>query len=169
MLVTPVAIEKYLTPSQVQGKLLYPLKHKLAQNVNVQLHSTFLFSYIIITQLLSACMKTELHLLPISEMGKFHILALNFGGWPFSITVTGYFRPKPDHSNERIYRKLIDKRLKTLPNEGSRSFLRLTTPELWKFFSRTNFAVFWIKRKHKYNILKIFSSKKQVSTISKNY
>ena len=169
MLVTPVAIEKYLTPSQVQGKLLYPLKHKLAQNVNVQLHSTFLFSYIIITQSLSACMKTELHLLPISEMGKFHILALNFGGWPFSITVTGYFRPKPDHSNERIYRKLIDKRLKTLPNEGSRSFLRLTTPELWKFFSRTNFAVFWIKRKHKYNILKNFSSKKQVSTISKNY
>ena len=169
MLVTPVAIEKYLTPSQVQGKLLYPLKHKLAQNVNVQLHSTFLFSYIIITQLLSACMKTELHLLPISEMGKFHILALNFGGWPFSITVTGYFRPKPDHSNERIYRKLIDKRLKTLPNEGSCSFLRLTTPELWKFFSRTNFAVFWIKRKHKYNILKNFSSKKQVSTISKNY
>ena len=169
MLVTPVAIEKYLTPSQVQGKLLYPLKHKLAQNVNVQLHSTFLFSYIIIAQLLSACMKTELRLLPISEMGKFHILALNFGGWPFSITVTGYFRPKPDHSNERIYRKLIDKRLKTLPNEGSRSFLRLTTPELWKFFSRTNFAVFWIKRKHKYNILKNFSSKKQVSTISKNY
>ena len=169
MLVTPVAIEKYLTPSQVQGKLLYPLKHKLARNVNVQLHSTFLFSYIIITQLLSACMKTELHLLPISEMGKFHILALNFGGWPFSITVTGYFRPKPDHSNERIYCKLIDKRLKTLPNEGSRSFLRLTTPELWKFFSRTNFAVFWIKRKHKYNILKNFSSKKQVSTISKNY
>ena len=160
MLVTPVAIEKYLTPSQVQGKLLYSLKHKLAQNVNVQLHSTFLFSYIIITQLLSACIKTELHLLPISEMGKFHILALNFGGWPFSITVTGYFRPKPDHSNERIYRKLIDKRLKTLPNEGSRSFLRLTTPELWKFFSRTNFAVFWIKRKHKYNILKNFSSKK---------
>ena len=58
-----------LLKSQVQGKLLYPLKHKLAQNVLVQRYSTFLFSSIIITQLLS-----------VSEMGKFHTLALNFGG-----------------------------------------------------------------------------------------
>ena len=28
----------------------------------------------------SACMKIELHLLPVSGMGKFHTLALKFGG-----------------------------------------------------------------------------------------
>ena len=31
----------YLTPSQVQGKLLYPLKQKQAQHVHAQLYSTF--------------------------------------------------------------------------------------------------------------------------------
>ena len=135
VLVTPVPIESLcLTPSQVQVKLLYPLKHKLTQNVHAQLYSTFLFSYIIITQLLSPCLKNELHLLSVSEIGKFNILALNFGGWPFSITVTRFFRPKSDHSNEKVYLKPIDRRLKKLPNEGSDSFLRLTTPELWKFF-----------------------------------
>ena len=36
-------------------------------------------------------------------MGKFHTLAMNFGGSPFRITVTRYFRPKSDHSNERVY------------------------------------------------------------------
>ena len=59
---------------------MYQLKHKLAQNVHAQMYSTFLFSSIIIAQLLSSCLKTELHLLPISEMGKFHTPALNFGG-----------------------------------------------------------------------------------------
>ena len=47
---------------------------------------------------------------------KFHPLALNFGGWSFSMTVTSYFRSKSDHSKERGYRKPIDRRLKTLPN-----------------------------------------------------
>ena len=63
-----------------------------------------------------ACLITELHLLPVSEMGKFHPLALNFGGRPFSMTVMRYFRSKSDHSKERVYRKPIDRRLKTLPN-----------------------------------------------------
>ena len=58
---------------------MYPLKHKRAQNVHAQMYSTFLFSSIIIAQLLS-CLKTDLHLLPVSEMGKFHTPALNFGG-----------------------------------------------------------------------------------------
>ena len=62
-----------LLKSQVQGKLLYPLKHKLAQNVQVWLYFTLLFSSIMIPGLLSACLNTELHLLPVSE-------ALNFGG-----------------------------------------------------------------------------------------
>ena len=101
--VTPVAIKNlyYLIPSRVQGKLLYPLKHKLAQNAH--LYSTLSFSSVIITQLLSTCLKTELHLLPVSGIGKFHTLALNFGGWAFSITVRKYFRSNSDHSNERIY------------------------------------------------------------------
>ena len=98
-----------LLKSQVQGKLLHPLKHKLAQNVQVWLYFTFLFSSIMIPGLLSACLNTELHLLPVSE-------ALNFGGWPFSITVTRYFKPKSGHSNERVYRKSIDRILKTLHN-----------------------------------------------------
>ena len=67
-------------------------------------------------------------------MVKFHILALNFGGRPFSIIVTRYFRSKSDNSNERVYRSPIDRRLKTLLNEGQGSFLGLTTPALWKFF-----------------------------------
>ena len=33
----------------------------------------------LIAQLLLACLKTELLLPPVSEMGKFHTLALNFG------------------------------------------------------------------------------------------
>ena len=137
LLVTPVAIKSlYVTSSQVQGKLLYPLEHKLTQNVNAQLNSIFLFSTIIIT---------ELHLLPVSDVGKCQTLALNFDGWPFSTTVTRYFRPKLGHSNERVYCKPIDRRLKTLPNERSGSFLRPTTPES---FSRISSAVFWIKRKH---------------------
>ena len=80
VLVTSVAIKSlyYLIPSRVQGKLLYPLKHKLAQNAH--LYSTLFFSSVIITQLLSTCLETELHLLPVSGMGKFHTLALNFGG-----------------------------------------------------------------------------------------
>ena len=131
------------------------MKHTLAQNVYAQLYSTFLSSSIIITQLLSLCLKTELHLLPVSEMGTFHTLALNFWG----ITVTRYFRPKSGHSNERVNRKAIDGRLKTLRNEVSGSFLRLIKPELWSF-SKTSSAVFWIKRKYWYKILKKFLSKK---------
>ena len=61
-------------------KLLYTLTQKLGQNVHAQLWSTFLFSSIAISQFLLACLKTELHVLPVSEMGRFHILALNFGG-----------------------------------------------------------------------------------------
>ena len=48
--------------------------------------------------------------------------SVEFGGWPFSMTVTRYFRPKSDHSNERVYREPIEKRLKKLPNEGRTAF-----------------------------------------------
>ena len=82
LLVAPVAIEslQYVTPSQFQGKLLHPLKHKLAQNVHAQLYFIFLSGSTIITQLLLPCLEIELHLLPVSEMGKFHTLALYIGG-----------------------------------------------------------------------------------------
>ena len=63
-------------------------------------------------------------------MGKFHTLALNFGGGPFGIIVTKYSRLKSDHSNEKVYRKPIDRRLKTLLNEGWSSFLQPTNHEL---------------------------------------
>ena len=52
----------------------------MAQKVQAQLYSTFLSGSIIITQLLSAGQKGELHLLPVSEMGKIYTIALNFGG-----------------------------------------------------------------------------------------
>ena len=68
----------YLTPFQDQCKFLYTLKRELVQKVHAQLYSTFLYSSIIITQLLSAGLKRRLHLLAVSEMGKFHTVALNF-------------------------------------------------------------------------------------------
>ena len=47
------------------------------------MYSTFLFSSIIIIQLLSAGLRKELNLLPVSERRKSHTLVLNFGGWTF--------------------------------------------------------------------------------------
>ena len=111
-----------------------------------QLDSTFLFSSIIITEVLSAGLKSELHLLPVSELGEFHILVLNFGAWPFDIIAPRHLRRKSGHSNERVNRKPINRILKTLLNEGFGSFLRATTSELWRIF-RTSSAVFWIKKK----------------------
>ena len=84
----------------------------------------------------------KLQLLPVSENRKFHRLALKFGGWPFGgwpstfggWPVTKHFGPKLGHSNERIYRKPVNRRLKTLLNKRSGSFLWPTTPALGKFF-----------------------------------
>ena len=87
-----------------------------------QLYSTFLFSSIIIIQLLS-CFRSV----------KVHTLIFNVAGWPFGVTVTRYFRPKSGHSNERVYRKQIGRRLKTLLKNGFASFLRPINSELWKF------------------------------------
>ena len=64
-----------------------------------------------------------------------------------------YFRPKSDHSNERIYDKPIDRRLKTLLNSWAAFYEQ---PLLsYGSFSR-NSSVFETKRKHKYKILEIF-------------
>ena len=60
-----------------------------------------------------------------------------------------YFRPKSRHSDKRIYRKLIVRRLKKLLNEESGSLCCPTASS----------AAFWIKIKHKYKILKIYYQK----------
>ena len=60
-----------------------------------------------------------------------------------------YFRPKSRHSDKRIYRKLIVRRLKKLLNEESGSLCCPTASS----------AALWIKIKHKYKILKNLLSK----------
>ena len=65
-------------------------------------------------------------------MVKFHTLALNFKDCPFGVIVTGRFRPKLGHLNERAYCKLIDRASKMLSINGSGSFLRPTSFELQK-------------------------------------
>ena len=67
------------------GKVIYQkcIFINLGNNYSLtgsKLHSTFLYSSIIITQLLTPGLKNELHLPPVSEMGKFYTLDLNFGG-----------------------------------------------------------------------------------------
>ena len=111
---------------------------------------------------LSACLKTKLHLVPVSETGKCHTLALKFGGWPFTMTVTRYFRPKTDHSNERVYHKPIYRKLKALANEGLGSFLRLFTSELWKL------CRFLDKKKRWFKIFKHFLSKNKFTQSTKS-
>ena len=81
---------------------------------------------IFLYQLLSAFLKKELHLLPVSEMGKFHTLVLNL----FGVTVKSHFKQKSGHSNETVHRTPIDRRLKALLNEGIDGLLRPTTSEL---------------------------------------
>ena len=68
----------YLAPSQAKGKFFKPLKHKLAQKVHAQLYSACLFSSIIITQLISACERSKLHVLLDSEIEKFQKDSLQF-------------------------------------------------------------------------------------------
>ena len=68
----------YSLQLEAKDKVLYLLKPQLAQKGHAQFYSVFLFCSIIITQLLSTGLKNELQFLPVSEMGKFHTLALNF-------------------------------------------------------------------------------------------
>ena len=64
-----------------------------------------------------------------------------------------HFRSKSGHLNETVYCKPIDRRLKTLLNEGLGSLLRPTLPDIWKTEMQEHFEKFFIK--------------KQVSKISK--
>ena len=69
---------------------------------------------------------------PVSKMGIFHTLALNFMDWPFRVIVTRHFRPKSGHLNEIVYCKRIDRTLKNVIHWRSGSFLRQIIPALWK-------------------------------------
>ena len=82
VLIIPVATESlvHLTPSQGKGKFQYPLERYLVLKVHAQLYFFSLISSIITTQLLPAGLKSELHLLPFSEIRKFYTLDLNIGG-----------------------------------------------------------------------------------------
>ena len=62
MLIITVGIGSslYLTPLYAKDKFLHLLKSQLAQKVHAQLYSIFLFCSKIVTQLLSASLKSEL-------------------------------------------------------------------------------------------------------------
>ena len=68
----------------------------------------------IITELLSRSLKSELKFLPVSEIGTFHTLVLNFKDWPFGVIVMRHFRTKFGYLNERVFCKLIDRTSKML-------------------------------------------------------
>ena len=71
------------------------------------LHTTFFFSSILITPLLSPGLRSELKLLFVSEMWILHILLLTFGDWLLGIAASRRFKPKSDHLKERLYCKPI--------------------------------------------------------------
>ena len=87
------------------------------------------FEFHLVSTLLSAGLKSELHLLFVWEIWNFHTRASNFGSWSFDTTVRRHFKPKSGHSNEREYCKSIDRRLKRSFKEGLGSFIQPTTPE----------------------------------------
>ena len=91
-------------------------------------------------------------------MGKFHALVFNYGDLTFNITVSRYFRPNSGHSDERVYRKPIDRRLRT--GQGVEQFSRTNHFRVMEVLSP---AVFWIRSKHKYKIFEKFFVKKSQS------
>ena len=127
---------------QSQLKAYYVLLHRknpwnllkpwLARKVHGQLYSIFLFCSILTTQLLLTSLKRELQLRPVTEMGIFHALVLNFKDWHFGVIVTRHFRPKSVHLNESVYCKPVNRTLKMLFIVDSHSFLRPIISELWK-------------------------------------
>ena len=85
-------------------------------------------------------------------MGKFHKLALNFSGWPFSATVTRYLRPKSDHANEWVYRKSTDRSMEVFL-ETFLPFFGYRKKHFWKkFCQETSF-------RYLQKVLKKYSSK----------
>ena len=124
-------IKTYLTSKFFQNWKVG--KSTRAQKVHARLYSVFLYRSLIMNELLSTSLQLQFQ--PVSEMGKFHALAMNFKGWPFGVIVTRHFRPKVGHLNERVYCKLIDRTSKVLFIKESGSFLRPTSPELRKLMA----------------------------------
>ena len=122
-------IKVFFRIERILSKTFLKKKTIRAQNVHAQLHyfSLFYNSNWIITNKLK-----KLQFLPVSEMGKFHTLVLNSKDWPFGVILTRHFRTKLGYLNERVYCKLIDRTSKMLFIKESGSFLRPTSPELWK-------------------------------------
>ena len=116
---------------QAKDKVLYQLNPNWLERY-IPNYTLFLFCSTITTQLPSTSLKSELQFWPISELGIFHTLALNFKDWLFDVIVTRHFRPKSVHLNESVYCKPIDRTLKMLFIEESHSFLRPIIPGLWK-------------------------------------
>ena len=104
----------------------------LKKTIGAEKVNALFFCSIIITELLSTSLKSELQFLSASEMRKLQALALNFKDRPFGVIVTRHFRPKLGHLNERVYCKLIDRTSKMLFIKESGSFLRPTSPPLRK-------------------------------------
>ena len=89
-----------------------------------------------------------MQLFSISEIGILHKQILTIGDRPFSITVTRHFRPKSDHSNERIYCKPIDRETKNTIQGAVAGFLSSPIPELWKIL-KNKFCCFLDKKQKK--------------------
>ena len=71
------------------------------------------------------------------------------------ITGSRHFMPKSGHSNERVFCIRFDRALKMQFNEGSPQ-LPTTNRSQVMSFSKTDFALFWTKKMHKYK--KIFNN-----------
>ena len=164
MLVITVAVESllYNTPSHPKGRFLLLMRHELVQKVHAPLCCILLFSSIIITKLLLAC---QVALTACFRNWKISYTSLGFCHWPFGgWPVTRYCRLKSGHSNEGIYRKPIDWRLKTLFSEG----FQPTALYDQKLLSHGSFFRISFAFKHKYKILKKFSSKNKLRQSQKN-
>ena len=121
VLVILTAIESlfFLTPSHAKGKISVPLE----MYPHAQPYPTFL----------PTCPAALYLSFQFNNNNYTFQVALTacFRNWEISYTSIEFcwlicnevLRPKIGHSNERIYRKPIDKRVKALLNEGSSSFL----------------------------------------------
>ena len=128
MLIIPAAVESllYLTPSQSKVETQTGSKSACPTvlDLSFQFHNN-------ISVTISRS-KKWITITVYFRTGQITI-PLTFGDWPFGITVTRNFRPKPCHSNEKIYCKLINRLLKLSLNKDLSSFLRPSIFKLWKF------------------------------------
>ena len=93
-------------------------------------------------------MKSELHLLRVSDMEKCYKIDLNFGGWPFSITVRGTSGKNLAIEMREYNWNQSTEEYKRYSMKGWAAFY--DQPLLsYGCLSRTSSAVYWIKRTNK--------------------